>query len=154
MITWNEVADLLKLCAVYDQRTVGSEDIQGWLLVGQHAGWTKRTAQRVIVEHYAIGASKPRITPAQVSDSLRVLRRKAADSFEDPVIPEGFSGGAQYVRWYRQQMRAHVDALLDRWADGEQLPTGPPSVEQGTPRRVLEAVKTVAATTRIPEEDA
>lgn len=152
MITHDDMVDLLKLCAVYDQRTVGPEDLNGWLLVANHAGWTKRAAQRVIVEHYASGAGKPRITPAQVSDSLRVLRRRAADSFEDPVVPEGFSGG-QYVRWYRQQMRAHVDALLDRWADGEQLPTGQPSVEQGTPRRVLEAVKTVAATTRIPEED-
>lgn len=152
MITHDDMIDLLKLCAVYDQRTVGTEDVQGWLLVAQHASWTKRAAQRVIVEHYASGADRQRITPAQVSDSLRTLRRKAAGSFEDPVIPEGFSGG-EYVRWYRDQMRAHVDRLMERWAEGEQIPVGLPAGTPATARRVLEAVKTVAATTHIPDED-
>lgn len=153
MITHDDVVDLLKLCAVYDQRTVGPEDLNGWLLVARHARWTKRAAQRVIVEHYASGAGKPRITPAQVSDSLRILRRQAAGSFEDPIVPEGFSGG-EYVRWYRDQMRAHVDELLERWADGQPMPTSAPAVEQGAPRRVLEAVKSFSEATRIPEEDA
>lgn len=150
-ITWNETADLLKLAAVYDQRTVGTEDIQGWMLVGQHQRWTKPAVQRVIVEHYASGSGRPRITPADVTDRLRALRRHGAASFEDPVIPPGMSGG-EYVRWYRDQMRAHVDRQIARWAAGEPISPALPTAQPGTPRRVLDAVAAVAATTGIPED--
>lgn len=151
MITWNEMAKLLKLCTVFDQRTVGAEDIKAWLVVAQLEGWDKQTVERVIIEHYSCGAERPRITPAQISDSLRRLRRQAATTFEDPVIPDGYTG-AQYVRWYREQLREHIDQTLVRWAAGEDIPLALPQPPPPS-QRVEDAIKAFAERTRIPADD-
>lgn len=125
MITWNETADLLKLCAVYDQRTVGEEDIKGWLLAAKLAGWTMPLAERIIVEHYATDSDRPRIDPARISDRIRDVRRRAACSFEAPRIPEGLDNDTRAYRdYYRAQLAGHIDGLLARWAAGEELPPG------------------------------
>jgi hypothetical protein len=125
MITRGQVIDLLKLSAVYDQRTVADVDVQGWLLVGQRSRWTSETARRAIVDYYSAGAEQSRITPARISDDIRAARRRAAATFQGPVMP-GEMTGAHYVRWYRAQLDGHVDALMARWADGHEIPAAPP----------------------------
>lgn len=155
MITWNQMADLLKLCAVYDQRTVAEEEIKGWLLTAQVSRWTVPLATRVIVEHYSRDSDRPRIDPARISDAIRKVRARAAESFIAPRIPDGLEGMA-YVHWYREQLNGHVDDLLARWADGAELPVGAKYPALGSPmsggtpeqRAALEAF---TARTRIPD---
>jgi hypothetical protein len=148
MINRDDVIDLLKLAAVYDQRTVGEEDIRGWLLVGREARWTLPLAQRVLVEHYAHGAGRERITPAHVTDGIRRVRSRAAASFEAPRMPRPVP--ADYVGWYRAQLGRHVDALAADWADGKAIPAAAPikpRVLYPTTRRAIEAA---AKKTRTP----
>jgi hypothetical protein len=157
MITRDDVIDLLKLAAVFDQRTVGEEDIKGWLLAGRIGRWTGPLATRVLVEHYASDSDRPRIDPARITDAIRKVRSRAAESFVAPRIPEGLDGqGRAYLEWYREQLHGHVDDLLARWADGAELPVGAKypalgsGLAGGTPaqRAALEAF---TASTRIPE---
>lgn len=124
MITRNDVVRLLALAAAYDQRTVGQEDVQAWLFVAQRERWTYLAAQAVIVEHYSRSTDRPRLTPAAVSDRLRVMRGRAAESFEAPRIPDGLAN-RDYPAWLRGQLAAHCDAILERWATtGEEPPRG------------------------------
>lgn len=115
MLTHNEAVRLLAFAAAYDQRTVGEFDIQAWQMASGPGRWTYEAAQRVIVEHYSAGADRPRITPAMVTDALRNVRGRAAESFEAPRIPEGLPN-AEYPAWLRAQLAVHCDALLERWA--------------------------------------
>lgn len=120
MITWDEVVDLLAIAAVYDCRIADEVDVKAWLAVGQLRGWTAPAAQRVIVEHYSVGADRPRIAPATISDRIAAVRRAAAESFEAPRLPE--SDPDHYPTWLRAQLAAHVDEVLDRWAGHGQDP--------------------------------
>lgn len=117
----NEVVDLLTLAAVYDQRTGGEADVRGWHAVAQIENWTAPAAQRVLIEHYSRGAERPRITPAAISDGIRAVRHKAAASFIVPDVPENVTG-RDYPLWYRTQLAAHTDKVLDAWAVGEPIP--------------------------------
>jgi hypothetical protein len=148
MITRGEVIDLLKLSALYDQRTAGTEDLQGWLLVAQYARWTKPAAQRVIVEHYAQGGDRPRITPALITDGIRTARRLAAGSFEAPIIPD--PPPLNYPGWYRQKLTEHVERVVADWADGHPIPIATPRHPGEVNPRVAAAIESVASTTRIP----
>jgi hypothetical protein len=156
MITRDDVIDLLKLAAVFDQRTVGEEDIKGWLLAGRIGRWTGPLATRVLVEHYASDADRPRIDPRRITDAIAKVRHRAAESFVAPRIPDGMIGAAAYRDYYRAQFCAHQDALLARWADGGELPAGAHYPALGSPmsggtpeqRAALEAF---TASTRIPE---
>lgn len=140
-MTWDDIVDLLTLITAYDQRTVGEEDVRAWLLVAQLEGWTPRAAQRAVVEHYARGADRPRITPAAVTDRIRELRRRAAATFEPPAIPDGLAD-RDYPAWLRAQQRRHIDALIDRWAEtGEE----PPHAIQAAPERIRSLPELVAA---------
>ena len=151
MITRDDMIDLLKLTAVYDQRTVGPEDVQGWLLVARHSRWTKLAAQRVIVEHYAQGAERPRVTPAQISDGIRKARKLAADSFDAPVIPD--PPPEDYPSWYRAQLADHVERKLVDWADGKALPSAPAPGPVRQLRPIAKAIEAWANRHRIPDED-
>lgn len=156
MIHWDEVKDLLKLCAVYDQRTVSVEDVQAWQLVARQTDWTPRAAQRIIVDHYATGHDRPRITPATISDGIRAARRRAVESFEAPRIPDALPT-ADYPAWFRAQLAEHVNRVLDDWADGKPIPAGITVPTQRaltgrTPaqREAVEAVRAFTEKTRIP----
>lgn len=119
-ITRNDVIKLLALAAGADQRTVADEDILMWHAIAQQQNWVPTAAQRVIIDHYSRGADRPRITPATITDRLRSLRNQAAESFEAPVISA--VQDVPYPEWYRAQLRAHVDAQLERWATTGQEP--------------------------------
>lgn len=123
-MTRNEILDLISLAAVYDSRTVGDEDVTGWWIIAGRHGWRAAAARRVLIEHYGEGAGKPRLTPAAVTDALRDVRRRAAESFEPPVIPAGLPA-IDYPHWYRARLNRHVEVMIDRWAEGEDLPLAP-----------------------------
>ena len=120
-MTWDEIADLLSLAAVFDQRTAGEEDVKGWHLVARLERWPAPAAQRVLVEHYARGADRPRITPAAISDGIRSARSRAAASFVVPDCPDDLAG-RDYPAWLRAQRDAHVQRVLDSWAEGGLIP--------------------------------
>lgn len=122
MMTKSEVARLLARCAVYDQRTVGQADVEGWHEIAVDENWTPAAAHRVVREHYSRGADRRRITPAAITDRLREAQRKAADSFVDPDAIEGESG-REYVERKRTLMREHIARVMDAWVTkGEPIP--------------------------------
>jgi hypothetical protein len=135
-MNYDEIVDLLTLAAVYDQRTGGEADVRGWHAVAQLERWTAAAAQRVVIEHYSRGAERPRITPAAISDGIRVARRKAAASFVAPAVPDDVAG-RDYPVWYRAQLAAHVDRMLDMWAQGEPIPESPAELEAQRGQREL-----------------
>lgn len=114
-ITRNDVVRLLALAAAADQRTVGDEDITLWHGIARRERWTAATASAAIVEHYSARADRRRVDPATVTDRIRVIRGKAAESFELPRIPDGLPN-RDYPAWLRRQLDAHVDAHLEQWA--------------------------------------
>lgn len=118
MIEWDDMVDLVALAATYDQRKVSEIDVKAWLMASQVERWDVPAAvTRVIVEHYSRGADRQRISPAAISDRLRELRRKAADTFEDPKLPESLPDGQTYPEWYRDRMAEHVAQALAGWAE-------------------------------------
>lgn len=114
-ITSNDMIDFLSLMAAFDQRDNSADDVRAWLLVAELERWDRDAVKRIVLDHYRVGAEKPRLTPALVSDRHRELRRAAASTFEDPVIPPDL-GGVTYPVWYRAQRDKHVAELLKRWA--------------------------------------
>lgn len=140
MITKNQAVRLLAFCAAYDQRTVGDFDVQAWQMASGPGRWSYEAVQRVIVEHYAAGADRPRITPAMITDALRGVRGRAAESFEAPRLPDDLAN-AEYPAWLRAQLAAHCDAIVERWAaTGEE----PPRAVQAAPARASDLVELVA----------
>lgn len=143
MITHNQAVRLLAFAAAYDQRTVGGYDADAWRMAGEQGRWSYAAAQRVIVEHYSADSDRPRITPAMVTDRLRTVRARSAESFEAPRIPDGLPN-AEYPAWLRRQLAAHCDGHLERWAaSGEE----PPRAIQAAPAVVADLEQLV---TRAP----
>lgn len=137
-MTFDEVAELLAFCAVHDKRKGDELDVNAWLLVANDHDWTASAALRVAREHYGQGEGRPRLEAAAITDRIREIRKRAAATFVDPVIPDGLSN-ADYPAWYRRLKDAHRDALVEQWAlSGTepplQLPPGPPPNEIGQRR--------------------
>lgn len=129
MIDWDDMVDLVALAGTYDQRKISELDVKAWFMSAQVEHWDGvPVVSRVIVEHYSRGADRPRISPAVISDRLRELRRKAADSFEDPKLPAELPDGQTYPQWYRDRMAEHVAQALAGWAATGQEPR-PAAVE-------------------------
>lgn len=129
MIQRNEIVDLLALCAVFDQRTAGPEDVSGWGAVAIAHGWDAAAARRVVIDYYGSGGDKPRLNPAKITDRLAEIRKAAAETFELPDVPPELPIGQTWPEYLRARRDEHVAGLLARWADsGEEpraLPTGP-----------------------------
>lgn len=126
-MTYDDVAELLAFCAVYDQRRGDDLDVKAWLMVATDHRWTRDTAFRVAREHYGAGAGRPRLDPATITDRLRSVRGQAAESFEAPRIPEDLPNH-EYPAWLRRRLAAHCDAVLERWAaTGEDPPRALPA---------------------------
>lgn len=129
MMTKSEIATLLARCAVYDQRTVGKADVEGWYEIAADWNWSAGAAHRVVREYYAQGSGKRRIDPAAITDRLREVNRKAADSFVDPDAIDGESG-REYVARKRRLMREHIERVLDAWVTrGEPIPESATAAE-------------------------
>lgn len=116
---WDPLVDLVALAATYDQRKAGPLDVKAWFLVAEIERWDLAAVQRIIVEHYARTAD--RLSPAAVSQRLRAIRRVAAETFEDPVLPDDF-GGLTYPQWYRARRAEHVERCLRSWTATGQEP--------------------------------
>lgn len=139
-MTWDDIAELLAFAAVFDQRRADELDIKAWLAVAQAQRWSPPAAQRVVAEHYSVGADRPRVTPAAITDRLRSLRSHAAESFEAPQIPAGLEN-RDYPPWLRAQLADHVDLLVDAWAaTGVEPARGLPAVAPATVRSLPELV--------------
>lgn len=131
-MTYDDIAELLAFCAVYDQRRGDDLDVKAWLMVATDHHWTRDVAFRVAREHYGSGADRSRLNPATITDRIRHMRGRAAESFELPRIPDGLPA-ADYPSWLRGQLAAHCDTVLHRWAtSGDEppraLPAAPPAV--------------------------
>lgn len=136
-----EVALLLTFAAAHDQRTIGDADIEAWHLTATDHDWTAAAAQRVAREHYGQGSNRPRLDAPTVTDRIRAIRKKAAETFELPRIPDSLPN-ADYPKWLRSQLTDHCDQIVQRWAvTGEeppaQLPPAPPPNRIGQ-RRLAE----------------
>jgi hypothetical protein len=137
MISRNDVIRLLAMAAGGDQRTVGDDDADFWHAVAIQERWTFPAARRAVIEHYSRGADRPRITPAAVTDRIRDLRRRAAESFELPRIPDN-QPPHEYPAWLRGQQARHIDALLHNWATTGQEPPAQPHIAAAVVRSVEE----------------
>lgn len=135
MISYNQVAELLAFAAVFDQRRADELDIRAWHQVATRQRWTASAAQRVIVEHYERGADRDRIDPATISDRLRAIRNRAAQTFDAPRIPDDLPN-RDYPAWYRAQLAEHVDAALHHWGTTGDLPD-PDALPAAEPIRTL-----------------
>lgn len=144
-ITWDEVAELLAFCAVFDNRKGDELDVNAWHMIATDHRWTAPAAHRVAREHYGAGADKARLTPAAVTDAIRAARRQASDSFRVPDVPDELPAG-QYPAWYRARLAEHIDRQLDRWAAGEDLsravvePGGGPLAIEAAPAHLREQI--------------
>src|SRR6266545_2531980 len=87
-MTADEIIDLLTLITAYDQRTVGGDDVQAWLIIAGAEDWTLPLARRAVIEHYRRGGDRPRIKPGHITDTLTELRREISrDVFHTPLVP-------------------------------------------------------------------
>lgn len=137
MITRNDVIRLLAMAAGGDQRTVGDDDADFWHACGVAERWTFPAARRAVIEHYSRGADRPRITPAAITDRIRDLRRRAAESFELPRIPDELPNH-EYPAWMRALQARHIDALLHNWATTGQEPPAQRDIAAAAVRSVEE----------------
>jgi hypothetical protein len=120
-MTWQDAQKLLAFCAVHDRRKADKLDIDAWYDAGTLQRWNANAALRVAREYYSAGANRPRLEPPMVTDRLRELRRRAAETFELPRIPDDLPNH-EYPTWMRALQAQHVDALLDHWSTTGQEP--------------------------------
>lgn len=140
-MTFDQVADLLAFCAFHDKRKADAHDVRAWLVVANDRGWTFDAAFRVAREHYGQGADRDRLEAPAITDRIRAVRNRAAETFEYPRIPEHITD-AEYPGWFRAQKERHITALVDAWAatgdePPNQLPAAPPPNRLGQ-RRIAE----------------
>lgn len=118
-MTVREVGRVLAIAAVYDSREISDIDIEVWADHAEQDGWSASAVERVIREHYAIGADRRRITPAHVNDRLRWVRQRALEIFDAdrPVIADGETPG-QHLARYRAEREMFANELVGLWASG------------------------------------
>jgi len=116
-MTVREVGRVLAIAAVYDSREISDVDIEVWADHADSDGWSVTAVERVIREHYATGADRPRITPAHVNDRLRRVRQRALEIFDAdrPVIADGETPG-QHLARYRAERQTFANELVGLWA--------------------------------------
>lgn len=155
-MTPDEVFDLLTFCAVFDQRTVGEADVEGWLFVAELEGWTWPLAHRAVVEHYRAGADKRRITPAHISDQIRhvrVLARRA--TLHQPIDPprELCDKPRAEIAWRRSYAPAVVHRAVAEWAATGELPAVEPVVIDPKPDYVPQRIQAlIGPAFRLPSD--
>jgi hypothetical protein len=129
-MTADEIIDLLTLITAYDQRTVGGDDVQAWLIIANAEDWTLPLARRAVIEHHRRGGDRPRIKPGHITDTLTELRREISRTvFHTPLVPprELADDPRAEIAWRRDYARRTTDRALNAWARGEPLPALPPA---------------------------
>lgn len=106
---------LIDLVVAYTGREPDKTLIETWAAQAGIGRWAYPEAARAI--HLWVANRKPQdfLEPSDITRAIRSIRNKAAATFEDPVIPEG-QPTSEYLAWYRAQQKAHVAALVHRWA--------------------------------------
>lgn len=127
-LTQDDFQSIVDLVVAYTGREPDRTLVETWAAQASIGRWTYPEAARAI--HLWASNREPRdfLEPADVTRTLRRLRRRAAETFELPRIPDGLAN-ADYPTWHREQLAAHCDALMQRWAaTGEDPPAHlPPS---------------------------
>lgn len=108
-MTNQEVAKILALCAAFDQRTGGIEDVQAWALV--IGDLDAADAADAVVDWYK--RNRTRIMPSDVRDFVDEVR---ADRLaRNPISAEELTDAARFDgNEYRRQMQALRDAHAAR----------------------------------------
>ena len=118
-MTDDEIIDLLTMIAAYDQRTVGEADVVAWGAVSADQGWTYARAAKAVRVYYGSGGTKPRITPAIVSqtidDAVKLIRLRL---FRGDLTPprELRDDPRAEIDWRRQRSREMTERALDAWS--------------------------------------
>lgn len=119
-ITDEQIAKLLALVAAFDRRgadTITADDIEVWSLMAAVGRWSFAAARRAIVEHYAAGAGAPRLVPAEITDRLRVVRRRALELYDaDRPATAPAVSAAHELTAFRAGREAFANELVGLWA--------------------------------------
>lgn len=115
-----DVAKLLAFVAAYDQRTVGTADVEAWHAVAAQARWELTYAQRAVIEHFT--DSTDRLMPAHITRTLRERRERYARSYQHKPAASVFRDSEDEMAWEQEQLRAHIASAMTRWANGEDVP--------------------------------
>lgn len=146
----DEIKSLYKAVAVGDHRSIddNGDDLKYWAAMAREGRWTLPTAIRALV---IFRTQRPGewLDPGHITEIIRDARHKAAATFVVPEEPHGLKP-ADYPKWYRGQIAAHTDKLLERWASGEAIPVAETVAAEltGGPRQLTSGLNL----TTCPEE--
>lgn len=143
----DELRELVTAVAKTDRRTIGKDDIEFWGAMAHEGRWTLGTAMRALVRFRSTRPGEW-LEPGHISAIIRDARRRAAASFVVPDVPDEITG-RQYPVWYREQLAAHIDTVLDAWCAGEPIPE--PSAALEVTRRPRALAAGIEASTCPPE---
>lgn len=132
----------MTLITAYDQRTVGGDDVQAWLIIANAEDWTLPLARRAVIEHHRRGGDRPRVKPGHITDTLAELRREISRTvFHTPLVPprELADDPRAEIAWRRDYARQVTDRALGAWARGEGLPALPPATSHAEARTDMAA---------------
>ena len=122
MITKAQVVDLLTIIAAYDQRTLGTADVEAWWMVAATEGWTFDLANRAVIDFHRRDADRGRIRPAHVTDAIaaarQAVRRVVLHRPLDPPRELADDPRAE-IEWRRRRMDELTDEALAAWCRGE-----------------------------------
>lgn len=149
----SETAELLRLMAAYDRRTVGDADVLAWhQVVGD---LRSADCQAAVVAHYS--RTRDWAMPADIRDAVHTLRQDRLRTAGDPPTPPVDGDDvAAYLAWIGHYRVGIADGLDKAGAEGyadAAMGITRPAVETRA-RPVAELVASVAAGTRMPRRDA
>lgn len=121
-MTHDEVIDLLTLVAASDKRTVGQADVEIWHAVANADRWTFALARRALIEHQR--HNDVMIKPAHINAIIDAARQRARSKFTEDVSPprELRDDPRGEIGWRRDRAQTYVEAALDAWSHGEDMP--------------------------------
>jgi hypothetical protein len=115
-LEWDDVVDVLTLCAAYDRRTVGKFDIQAWLDALKIAGVTSREdALQAVRVHHA--GTTDWCKPSHVAAGVRSIRSERFHNVTDSELMAGVDESTPGVQWV-----AILRSRKARIADGATIP--------------------------------
>lgn len=116
MVQHSEVSELLGMAAAFDQRTVGSADVEAWAAVLDGIRFVD--AREALLEHYK--TKRTRLTVADLVEGVRAIRSARIGDRHPPGFPHQLSGDVEaQLRWHRAVLKAMGDGMepedAERW---------------------------------------
>jgi hypothetical protein len=133
-----EVSALLSTAAVYDRRTIGDVDIEGWMSFMEHVSFDQ--AHAAVLAHYR--ETRDWLTPDDVLHRIQQERNRRITESDFTYVP---SDPDEPPALYLARLRAQLAAV----ADGRPIPAAAQALKA---RPVRELISGVARTTVIPRE--